>query len=125
MREGETPRVSGGGEIARLAGRGARRGPCSSERTPRTRATAVDHHFAPTLTTALDELQQRAAYVDDCSIRDGAVVSPAVGSGLLPDRGSHDDRAGSPTRAATNAGLDTVDDVRAASRQMRGRVPPL
>ena len=54
-----------------------------------------------------------------CSICDGAATSPATATLPLPGRGSHDDRAGSPTPADSNAGLDTVDDVRPASRQSR------
>jgi hypothetical protein len=37
-------------------------------------------------------------------------------------RRSHGDRAGSDTRADTNAGLATVDDIRPASRQFRASV---
>jgi hypothetical protein len=45
--------------------------------------------MAPAISSALHELQQRTADATDCSIRDGAVVSPAVRSRLLPDKGSH------------------------------------
>jgi hypothetical protein len=37
----------------------------------------------------------------------------------LSDKGSHDDRAGPRTRADTNAGLGTVDDVCLVNRQLR------
>lgn len=51
-----------------------------------SRARRALTRFGQHVNSALDELQQRAAGVTDCSMRNGAAVSPAVRSLLLPDK---------------------------------------